>query len=754
MELLLQAIDEKLSRADCERNKWLQYKEEHNQAADNLREFQKSLCINVLVPIGAKAFMPGQLYHTNEIFVGTYRGLFIKCSTDKALAVCQHRLDEADKKLASFNIEYQMYKDRLDMNKSAFGTPNEGGEIIEEYNEEEEMKWREQHRIRVREHKKVEAEERRRQHMESDIDIDAIFEQAELMEELERELAQLNVSDDEQLQRHLDNTNDEQAENVDLARDGENEDNANDGDDHDGDESKEFLTIKKQAIGLDVKDKIKFYEIHLQKLQVYFKTTQCTLHNFDEFADKRVTEENLQNAIDELQETLDENVIETESKTSKDNQMEEQTNEPRKYLSRTDYDRIEQEYIDQNRSRSELLVFYKSQLRNMMKLIGAATLDDHSKNEKRILYEFVSDRISSLRIEIQQEKQIKFEEDFVDDEDIDQNAQQRTFDPNDSGFDIDDNKDDDPTGKRKISFASEPLTVTFCEDEEPFQLSKYAQENIERLMDESFQFFNSPTSSMSNSPGSPAGSLCSDDEDNTAREDEIEYQPVISTNDCDLSSMLQINESTMNKVKKLMDSAMEAKLNPKPLILEFNNSSNEPTAVVSDDNNITSPLDIYKQFGACIEASTHPVLSPRSLGQMNTASSPLNMSQIQNKLKEGDQDATISLEIPNIDAKPQKSILKNSILVKNELRAPVNSDDVEDPSNTNDQPRNDDFPVFTQVLGDIVERSDPVESTLTLPDDTQSRTENQPSGDNPSGRRVDNQPKKKPMSKFKKSRMR
>lgn len=79
-------------------------------AERNLLEFEKSYRKEILVPIGSKALMPGQLYHTNEIFVGMYRGLFVKCSTDKALRVCKHRLNEAEKHIRALDAEYKMYK--------------------------------------------------------------------------------------------------------------------------------------------------------------------------------------------------------------------------------------------------------------------------------------------------------------------------------------------------------------------------------------------------------------------------------------------------------------------------------------------------------------------------------------------------------------------------------------------------------------------------------------------------------------------
>lgn len=93
-----------------ERNRWLQYKADHEKAKENLHDFQKSFRKEILVPIGSKAMMPGTLYHTNEVLVSMYSELFVKCSADKALAVCEHRLKEAQKRLEALNVEYKMYK--------------------------------------------------------------------------------------------------------------------------------------------------------------------------------------------------------------------------------------------------------------------------------------------------------------------------------------------------------------------------------------------------------------------------------------------------------------------------------------------------------------------------------------------------------------------------------------------------------------------------------------------------------------------
>lgn len=79
-------------------------------------------------------------------------------------------------------------------------------------------------------------------------------------------------------------------------------------------------------------------------------------------------------------------------------------------------------------------------------------------------------------------------------------------------------------------------------------------------------------------------------------------------------------------------------------------------------------------------------------GEPSTSSAPLdfepvcpsNLSQIHDRLRDGiesrnedSSSAVRTLELPNIDAKPHKSILKNSELVKHESRAIIVPDHME-----------------------------------------------------------------------------
>lgn len=72
--------------------------------------FGKRLTVDVMVPIGKKALMPGQLLHTNEVLVGHYQGYFSKCTTFKAKEICEHRIKMAKDHLKKLDLEAELWK--------------------------------------------------------------------------------------------------------------------------------------------------------------------------------------------------------------------------------------------------------------------------------------------------------------------------------------------------------------------------------------------------------------------------------------------------------------------------------------------------------------------------------------------------------------------------------------------------------------------------------------------------------------------
>lgn len=574
----------------------------------------------------------------------------------------------------NFNV-WIISRDRLDLSadESIFGHSEEGQEIIEEYNEDREKEWRERHRIRMREQKKREADERQRLLTEEgDKDYMAILEEAELMEELENELEELNVDSDETLRTHLQT---DQSKNSDNLTDEQN-------DSEDEIASEAFIALSKKVANQTDLQKMKVYEERLSQITDYLdENKESNAKSFNELIEKQMEKGNLEDAIEELREGMNELSTESSIEKSKDVQPRAKQStvslkEKRKFNTEEEYRIHEKKCRDQNKGASEMLIFYKSELRSLMKILASCTIDLTQNDDKTDLYGFICDRIDDLRFEIHKEKQIKAEEDFVDDEDIGREKDQDKSDP-DNAMELDDNLESD---RRRISFASEPIVTTFDEDDEPWRVQmEINEENLSELMDATFQFFNSPSSSC-------GGSVCGDDEEQCA---------VDNTNECVSLNPASIDASN----KDCMESSDMSR--SATLFLRFSHSTNACTTATSDRNNdstIRSPLDIYKQFGGidsektkqnrCIESvqkSDSDTLKDYVMNVSNLDTDAICRQMRENYEKQNAIKTTMeneklnesnaSSEIPNIDAKPKKSILKNRNAVSLETHQNIPIDD-------------------------------------------------------------------------------
>lgn len=90
--------------------RWQKFIEENQTAIENMDMFGKRLTIDVMVPVGKKAFMSGQLIHTNELLVGHYQGYFSKCSAFKAKELCQYRIKKAKEHLKALETEAELWE--------------------------------------------------------------------------------------------------------------------------------------------------------------------------------------------------------------------------------------------------------------------------------------------------------------------------------------------------------------------------------------------------------------------------------------------------------------------------------------------------------------------------------------------------------------------------------------------------------------------------------------------------------------------
>ncbi|KAI8039515.1 hypothetical protein M5D96_006927 [Drosophila gunungcola] len=167
----------------------------------NLDLFARNLSVEVMVPIGGKALMPGELIHTNELLVAHYEGYFSACSAHKAKEICRHRLKLAEEQLKKLETESDLWTNKLNTPRMEGAMPNEDQvEIVEDFNEESHNKWMTEHRERVRQQKQQERVKRQAEPSASDDEVLRKLEEREMMEELGLDPDDVN---EEQLQELL-----------------------------------------------------------------------------------------------------------------------------------------------------------------------------------------------------------------------------------------------------------------------------------------------------------------------------------------------------------------------------------------------------------------------------------------------------------------------------------------------------------------------------------------------------------------------
>ncbi|XP_062552176.1 uncharacterized protein LOC134217426 [Armigeres subalbatus] len=202
IDLYNKAYLESLAINQRETERWKSYRAEHEELKENLKMYSKQLKADILIPVGSKAFIPGQLYHTGEVMVSHGSGYFSDCSMEQANQIIAHRIFAANDVLQKYEKERDFFINKVEVPfaEDAFS----GKEIIEEYDQTREEVWNREHRIRSKESKLREAKDRDENNaFESDQAIMDRLEELELMEELEQEIDNLDISveTDEQLRR-------------------------------------------------------------------------------------------------------------------------------------------------------------------------------------------------------------------------------------------------------------------------------------------------------------------------------------------------------------------------------------------------------------------------------------------------------------------------------------------------------------------------------------------------------------------------
>ena len=134
---------------------------------DRLETLPHELKRDIMVPFGhfdsnspPLMMMPGFVKHTNEILVLLGDNWFIERSAKQSQDIIQRRMNKIRTMLQKYEAEGEQINKFIELFQK-MGLENQGlVEITEEYDEEEEEKWRERHKQKVKEFKQREARER------------------------------------------------------------------------------------------------------------------------------------------------------------------------------------------------------------------------------------------------------------------------------------------------------------------------------------------------------------------------------------------------------------------------------------------------------------------------------------------------------------------------------------------------------------------------------------------------------------------
>ena len=87
---------------------WSKHKEEYQKLKSVLSKLNDKTHHKTMVPLGSKAYMEGNLVHTNEIMVLLGDNWFAERSTAQASEICDRRISKCDEKITKLNDELKL----------------------------------------------------------------------------------------------------------------------------------------------------------------------------------------------------------------------------------------------------------------------------------------------------------------------------------------------------------------------------------------------------------------------------------------------------------------------------------------------------------------------------------------------------------------------------------------------------------------------------------------------------------------------
>lgn len=128
----------------------LEHRDAYSNLKDKLETISDTMRHTVMVPLTSKAFMPGELVHTNEILVLLGDNWFIETSAKNAAGIAGRRLEECDKMLEKVEEEVKLIEGWQKQAKSVAKEKEDCVDIREEFDVGKEKEWKDKHRENVK----------------------------------------------------------------------------------------------------------------------------------------------------------------------------------------------------------------------------------------------------------------------------------------------------------------------------------------------------------------------------------------------------------------------------------------------------------------------------------------------------------------------------------------------------------------------------------------------------------------------------
>ena len=87
---------------------WSKHKKEYQKLKSVLSKLNDKTHHRTMVPLGSKAYMEGNLVHTNEIMVLLGDNWFAERSTAQGSEICDRRIRKCDERITKLNDELQL----------------------------------------------------------------------------------------------------------------------------------------------------------------------------------------------------------------------------------------------------------------------------------------------------------------------------------------------------------------------------------------------------------------------------------------------------------------------------------------------------------------------------------------------------------------------------------------------------------------------------------------------------------------------